>query len=393
MRYVSRTLGNELRKAAKHFPCVVVSGPRRAGKTYLLKKLFPKASYVLLEDPDVIARIQSDPRSFLDEIRLPVILDEIQNTPELFRYLRTRIDSSSSSGKWLVTGSQDFSLMKNVTESMAGRAAILQLLPFSYREIGKWNLLHGSFPEVVANPRARDLWFRSYIQTYLERDVRTMLAIRNLATFRRFLALLASRSGQILNRSDLAAPLGVSVPTINSWLSVLETTAQILLVPPYFENFGKRLVKSPKLYWMDSGLLCHLLGIETQGALERSTFAGSIFEGFVASEIIKNQVHQGRQREIYYFRDQQGLEIDFLVPFPEGRVMLLEVKWSKTPRPSDGAPLRKLMNSMRLSDVKSFVIYRSHATSDITSLAPKIKAIPLEKFLRLFPDLPWGKWV
>src|SRR5208282_4108780 len=177
-------------------------------------------------------------------------------------------------------------------------------------ETAKVDLLHGGFPEVLARPQARSLWFSSYLQTYLERDVRAITNVHDLATFRRFLSLLASRHGQMLNRSDLAAPLGVTVPTISEWLRILEITNQVILVPPYFENFGKRLVESPKVYWADAGLACHLLGIQSQAELDRSPFLGSIFEGFVAAEILKAQVNHGQRKELYSFRDQQGLEVD-----------------------------------------------------------------------------------
>ena len=235
MQYIPRKLAGVLLDAARHFPAVVVAGPRRAGKTTLLRKLFPKARYILLEDPDVQARVRSDPRAFLEELRPPVVFDEIQNTPELLDYVRTVIDvGPRRMGQWLFTGSQEAPLMRGISESMAGRAAILQLLPFSLAETEKVSLLHGGFPEVLARPGARSLWFSSYLQTYLERDVRTITNVRDLATFRRFLALVASRHGQILNKTDLAAPLGVTVPTIGDWLHILEVTGQIILVPPYF---------------------------------------------------------------------------------------------------------------------------------------------------------------
>src|SRR5712671_3680704 len=283
MRYVTRKLGTTLQVASRHFPAVVITGPRRAGKTTLLRQLFPKAQYVLLEDPDIQGRIRSDPRTFLEELRPPVVFDEIQNAPELLSYVRTLVDAAPRRmGQWLFTGSQEAPLMQGISESMAGRAAILQLLPFSLSETKKVTLLHGGFPEVLARPKARSLWFASYMQTYLERDVRAITNVRDLATFRRFLALLASRHGQILNKTDLAAPLGVTVPTIGDWLHILEVTGQIILVPPYFENFGKRLIKSPKVYLGDSGLACHLLGITSPSDLERSPFLGALFEGFVA---------------------------------------------------------------------------------------------------------------
>ena len=236
------------------------------------------------------------------------MFDEIQNVPELFEYVRTRIDERPRAmGQWLFTGSQEAPLMESVSESMAGRAAVLQLLPFSLAESTRVNLLHGGYPEVLARPKGRQLWFSSYLQTYLERDVRAITQVRDLATYRRFLSLLAARHGQQLNRSDVAGPLGVTVPTVNEWLRILEITNQVIIVPPYFENFGKRLTKIPKVYIADSGLACHLLGIETADELERSPFLGPLFEGFVASEILKNQVNRGARKELYYFRDQQGL--------------------------------------------------------------------------------------
>ena len=215
MRFISRTIQKVIREAVRGFPAMVLTGPRRTGKSTLLRHMFPRARYVLLEDPDVQARARSDPRALLDELRPPVLFDEIQNVPELFPYIRTRIDENPREmGKWLFTGSQEAGLMQGVTESMSGRAAILQLLSFSLAETDRVSLLHGGYPEVIARPTARELWFSSYIQTYLERDVRAMINIRDLATFRRFLAMLASRHGQILNKTDLAAPLGVSVPTL-----------------------------------------------------------------------------------------------------------------------------------------------------------------------------------
>ena len=204
--------------------------------------------------------------------------------------------------------------MKGVTESMAGRAASSSCCRFRWPSIRRVSVLRGGFPEVVARPSAAALWFRSYIQTYLERDVRGISDIRDLSTFRRFLVLVATRCGHMLNKTDLAAPLGVSVPTITHWLGILEATAQILVVPPFYENFGKRLVKSPKLYFVDSGLACHLLEHQLRKELARSPFHGPLFEGFVASEIVKAQLNAGRRKELYYFRDHQGLEVDFVVP-------------------------------------------------------------------------------
>jgi len=362
MRYVRRILGKELGKAARAFPAVVLTGPRRAGKTTLLKKAFPKAEYVLLEDPDVTARVRADPRGFLDELQLPVIFDEIQNTPELLNYVRTRIDATPRRmGRWVLTGSCDIGLMRGITESMAGRAAVLGLLPFSVAESPKVTVLRGGFPEVLARPTAARLWFASYVQTYLERDVRAMSAISDLSAFRRFMSLVASRCGQILNKTDIAAPLGVSVPTVTSWLSILEATGQIILVPPFYENFGKRLIKSPKVYFVDSGLACHLLGIDSARTLNASPFLGPIFEGHVAAEILKTQRHTGRRPEVYYFRDQQGLEVDFVIGGRGGTLLLVEAKASRTVKPSDARPIERLRRAVKRYTCNGFVVHRPSA--------------------------------
>jgi predicted AAA+ superfamily ATPase len=345
--------------------------------------LFPKARYVLLEDPDIQGRIRGDPRTFLEELHPPVLFDEIQNAPELLSYVRTLIDSAPRRmGQWLFTGSQEAPLMRGITESMAGRAAILQLLPFSLTESAKVNMLHGGFPEVLARPKFRALWFASYLQTYLERDVRAITNIRDLVTFRRFLALLASRHGQILNKTDLAAPLGVSVPTISEWLHILEVTGQIIVVPPYYENFGKRLIKSPKIYWGDSGLACYLLGIATEAELQRSPFLGQLFEGFVAAEILKNQVNKGMRKELYYFRDQQGLEVDFLLPRPNAGLWLIECKAGRTIRPAMAAPLLSLRRALGERSKRLIIVHRKSRSPLATAAVAKgVEGLDLERFV------------
>ena len=388
MRHVPRQLEAHLAKAAKGFPAVVLTGPRRAGKTWLLRHLFPRAGYHLFEDPDVVARFRHDPQGFLDGVRLPALLDEIQNVPEVFNHVRSRIDRAPRrAGQWFLTGSQEAGLMRNVTESMAGRAAVLQLLPMSVREAAKVSLLRGGFPEALARPGVATLWFSSYLQTYLERDVRAISAVQDLSVFRRFVSLLATRHAQVLNKSDLAAPLGMSVPGIGKWLSILEATGQILIVPPWFENLGKRLIKSPKVYIADSGLACHLLGIETAAELEKSPFLGPLFEGFIASEVVKAQVNAGRRREIYYFRDQQGLEVDFVVPGKSGTVRLVEAKASRTVTPDMAAPMRRLAGAFRRRPgarrpVEMQLVYRPPRWPEGSrALAPGVQAIPWREFV------------
>ena len=247
--------------------------------------------------------------------------------------------------------------------------------------------MHGGYPEAVARPAGARMWFASYLQTYLERDVRAITAVKDLATFRRFLALVASRHGQVLNKTDLAAPLGISVPTIAQWLGVLEATAQILVVPPFYENLGKRLIKSPKVYVADSGLACHMLGIDSAAELAKSPFGGALFEGFIASEIVKAQVNAGQRRELYYFRDEQGLEVDFVLPGRGGSLSLVECKAGRTVTPAMATPMKRLAEAMarkrpRGVRVEMSLVHQaprsSHAT---TAIAPGVKALSWRDFL------------
>lgn len=388
MRYIQRELEGQIRKAARSFPATVLTGPRRAGKTWLLRHLFPRADYFLFEDPDIVARLRADPQGFLDRVQTPAILDEVQNVPEVFAFVRTRIDRQPRrTGQWLLTGSQEAPLMQGVSESMAGRAAVLQLYPLSARESAKVAVLRGGYPEVVARPGSAQLWFSSYLQTYLERDVRAVTAVRDLATFRRFLALLATRHGQVLNKTDLAAPLGVSVPTVTQWLNVLETTAQVLVVPPFFENFGKRLIKSPRVYLADSGLACHLLGIASAAELARSPFAGALFEGLIAAEIAKAQVNAGQRRELYHFRDEQGLEVDFVVPGRASGLRLVECKAGMTVTPAMAAPMQRLAAAARKKRAKGaridmVLVHQPPAAGSPTrALAPGVQALPWREFV------------
>lgn len=380
MLIVDRLLAPQLLRSARAFPAVVLTGPRRSGKSTLLRHLFPHAEFVALDAPDVLARVKADPRTFLEGLRPPVLLDEIQNAPELFPYLKTLIDTKPNrKGQWLLTGSQEAPLMQHVTESLAGRIAVLGLWPFSRAESSRVDLLRGGFPEVVTHPGVKDVWFSSYLQTYLERDVRQVLNVRDLGMFRRFLSVLATRHGQVLNKADLAAPLGISVPALGAWLHVLEVTGQVLIVPPYFENVGKRLLKTPKVYIADSGLACHLLGIRTMPELERSPFLGPIVEGFVATEIAKAQMNMGLRREVYFFRDQQGFEVDFVAQV-RGTTLVIEAKASRTVLPRDARAVAELRQ--RLPGSRAYVAHRSARHSVPTAaLVPGVEAVSLETLI------------
>lgn len=388
MRRIDRDLEARLIAAARAFPAVILTGPRRAGKTSLLKHAVKGGSYRLMEDPEVVQRFRADPRRFLDELELPAVLDEVQQVPEIFAHVRARIDAAPRRvGRWFLTGSQEAPLMRHVTESMAGRAAVLHLWPLAAAESPKVTLLRGGYPEVLARPRTASLWFSSYVRTFLERDVRSITMVQDLAAFRRFLGLLATRHGQVLNKTSLAAPLGMSVPGVARWLDILEATGQVLIVPPWFENAGKRLVKSPKVYIADSGLACHLLGIESERELGRSPFRGPLFEGLIASEIVKAQENAGRRRELYWFRDQAGLEVDFVVPVSGGRTMLIEAKASATVRGEMATPMLRLAEALSRHSVHGagIVMYVVHeagrTTAGTRAVAPGVVALPWREFV------------
>lgn len=390
MVYLSRQIEPCLARALASFPAVVVTGPRRSGKTCLLRHCLPSASYVQLEDPDTLLAVKSDPRGFLDSLHLPVVLDEIQQTPDLFPYIRSRIDAAPDRcGQWILTGSQESSLMRGVTESMAGRAAVLRLSPFSVRESPLVTPFSGGYPEALAADSDASLWFSSYVQTYLERDVRSVLGVRDLMAFHRFVRLLATRHGQMLNKTAIAAPLGISVPTVSRWLDVLEMSGLVLIVPPYFKNAGKRLVKTPKLYLADSGLACHLLGIRSAAELAASPFSGPIFEGFVASEVAKVQTALGLPPELFYFRDEQGLEVDLLVSPTADRLVLAECKAGATPVPSMTAPMRRLAAALA-ADSPPPEMHLVHIPSPSAplppTLAPGVRRSSVADFLNaLYP--------
>ena len=390
MTRIPRLLRAELLQAAASFPCVVLTGPRRSGKTFLLREAFPEAQWSLLEDPDVLSKARADPRGFLDSLRLPAILDEIQEAPELLRYVRTRIDHAPEEmGRWLITGSQEFSLMRGVTESMAGRAAILRLMPFGCEEFQGVSPFLGGFPEVHRSPAAFGRWFSSYVESYVERDVRAVVNVSDIGLFRRFLAVLATRTGTVLNRTEIAAPLGISVKTVSTWLDALETTGMLLVLQPWYQNAGKRLLKSPRLYFADSGLACSLLGIESPAALERSPFLGAVFEGFVAAELAKHRVHHGRRPAVYWFRDQQGLEVDFVLDAGGGEPILVEAKATHTPMPGDARGIQRLRQALGGAP-DDYVVHRVSPTADAASaLVPGVAALSVDALLRRLGDRGW----
>jgi uncharacterized protein len=348
--YVPRALAPTLAGALAHFPSVLVTGPRQSGKTtFMLEEFGQGARYLTLDDPLERSFAVSDPNGFLD--RFPgdrIILDEIQYAPELLPYLKIRIDQDRQrNGKWLLTGSQQFQLMANVSESLAGRIALLDLLPFSLLETRGirspelasvlWN---GSYPDPTLNPEKRDLWIASYIQTYVERDVRQLLRVQDLRTFETVLALCAARHGEELNVADIARDAGISQPTVKTWINLLEAAYIIRLLPPYFENFGKRVVKSPKLYFLDSALICALTRQPGGEAALAGAMGGSLFEGLVVSEAYKVSALLGKRPDIYFWRAHQALEVDLVLPLPGGLVPV-EIKLTATPTLKHAEVLRR----------------------------------------------------
>jgi predicted AAA+ superfamily ATPase len=325
-----------------------VTGPRQAGKSTLLRHCLPEYKYVTLDDPFFREQAHSDPLLFLDTLGERAIIDEIQLAPGLLSYVKMRVDENRTiKGRYVFTGSQQFGLIKNLSESLAGRIALLELLPLSVAEkrrhmaladsvcLFTHAALTGSYPELVVDETV-DLqsWYASYLQTYLERDIRTIYNIGDLRDFQRFVRLLAARCGQQLNMSEYSRELGISVPTVKSWLSILEASRVIYLLPPYYSNLGKRIVKAPKLYFIDIGLACNLAGVRDEAHLFNGPMAGHLFENFCVQETVKYFLGRGELPPLYYLRTSNGLEVDLLIELVVGEMIPVEIKLTKTPMPS-----------------------------------------------------------
>ncbi len=346
--YLQRALRPTLELALRSFPAVLLTGPRQAGKTTFVRHSLPNASYVTLDDPVVSAFARDDPQGFLQSHKTPLILDEIQQLPELLPFLKVAIDANrSQKGRFVLTGSQQFALMQGVSESLAGRIATLDLLPLGRLELERHaapslaeTIWRGGYPEPVLAPSMRSLWIVSYLRTYLERDVRSILKVAELRIFELFLNLVAAHHGQEVNRGKLASQVGISQPTVKRWLNVLEASYVLYGLRPYHENLGKRLVKSPKLYFLDSALPCHLTRQPSAVSALAGPLAGALFEGWCVSEAVKLYAQRGDEAALYFWRSHDGLEVDLLA-VAGAKVLPIEIKKTSSPTTVHGAGLTR----------------------------------------------------
>ena len=337
---IKRDAEKKLKELAEGFPAVSVIGPRQSGKTTLVRSVFPDKPYVLLEDPDTRAFAEEDPRSFLAQFeRTGAIIDEVQRVPELFSYLQGVLDKYNKPGQFILTGSQNFLLMESISQSLAGRVGIIRLLPLSMRELFREGiaikryedyLYRGFFPRLYSNPIEPADFYSSYIQTYIERDLRQLKQVQNLSTFQTFMKMCAFRNGQMVNYSSLAQDCGITHNTAKEWLSLLETSCIIVLIRPHHKNFNKRLVKMPKLYFTDPGLAVHLAGIQNPDNICYHPLKGGLFESLIVTEFLKYRFNQAKEANLYFWRDQHGHEIDCLIEYRGEDLIPVEIKSGRT---------------------------------------------------------------
>lgn len=362
IQYLERNIERTICEAAEYYSVICITGPRQSGKSTLLRHLFPNFVEYSMKDLHIREFAQNDPIAFLNQTSEGMFIDEIQSAPSLLEYIQGIVDHNPDR-KFLLTGSSNFELMRNISESLAGRVGVYELLPLSLEETKDINngtlsqlLFNGLYPSVATGKNIAKLFYPSYVKTYIERDVRELLKIQNQMQFRHFMKLCAARIGSIFVVSDVASEVGVDNKTITHWLSVLQASYIITLLPPYFENISKRLVKSPKIYFNDTGLACNLLDIESPRQLERDKMHGSLFENMIVMEVLKHRYNQGFSGGVYFYRDSNQNEVDILLK-QEGEITAIEIKSSMTYHASFEKTLRQLTNWIKTPVVKRAVVY------------------------------------
>lgn len=371
---VSRDINNLLLTYAGSFRSVLLVGPRQSGKSTLSKQSFQSKPYVSLENPDEKLLAETDPRAFLSRFPNGAILDEIQRVPILLNFLQEILDNTKEDGLFILTGSNNILLQESVSQSLAGRIGILELLPFSYQEILKinqqpkslsWYVFNGCYPEIFDRKRNPTIWYPSYIKTYLERDVRLIRNIENQSLFVKFLKLCAGRIGQTLNIASLSNECGIDIKTVQAWLSVLESTFVVKLLYPHHRNFNKRVVKSPKLYFYDTGLACSLLGIKKEEELSLSHFKGALVENYIILEFLKHIKNYGLNFDLYYWRDNKGVEVDLLIDKGNDILIPIEIKSAQTFQQNFTNNLTKYISYS--NQQKAFVVYNGTQQMKLSS--------------------------
>jgi uncharacterized protein len=357
-----------IKQMSRQFRALAIVGPRQSGKTTIVKKLFPKKPYVSLEDPDERMLAANDPRAFLNRYKNGVVIDEAQRVPELFSYMQGIIDKTDKDGFFILTGSNNFLLQQSISQTLAGRIGYIDLLPLCYKEIIQFErqdfsieelIINGSYPELYDKNRKHGIWYPSYIRTYIERDVKQIRNIENTLLFNRFLQLCAGRTGQQLNVAALSIEAGINVKTVQSWLSILQSSYIIYLLPPYHKSYNKRVVKTPKLYFIDTGVACSLLGIRQAKELETSHFRGALFENYVIIELLKEKFNNGSGAGFYYWKENNGLEIDLLIDDGK-KIIPVEIKSSST---FTETHIKNLQHWNRISGVRGgLLLYNGEAS-------------------------------
>ena len=388
--YLNRTIEEVIQEASRYFSVISVTGPRQSGKSTLLKHLFPGVPRYSLKDVNVREFAEHDPVAFLHQHPDGMFIDEVQKVPQLLEYIQGIVDENPNC-QYLLTGSSNFELLQTLSESLPGRAGVYELLPMTYQESESTTgdlpldeiLYNGLYPAICAKKNKARLFYPSYVKTYLERDVRDLLRIKDQMQFMQFMKLCAARVGSIFNASELAAQLGVDSKTVTNWLSVLQASYLVTLLPPYYENISKRLVKSPKLYFNDPGLACFLLDIESPRQLERDKMRGAIFENYIVMEVVKHRYNRGLLNGVYFYRDSNQNEVDILLK-EEGEITAIEVKSSMTYHTSFENTISKLSEWIKAPVVNKMIVY----TGDFENTAGEIKLLNYTHLQEHLPQMP-----